>query len=139
MFGDWGTPGKVRSTIAYANDGTRTSNSVTITNDLGQSFYNGRVRFLMPKGKYRATGGEVEAQYDYANGTKTAVLVKINILKNATTSASVSKYVNFEDLADFVYWWVYDNCSSQNNCDNFDSNKDGVVDFADFANFAVWF
>jgi hypothetical protein len=136
LFGDWGTPGKVRSSFTCANDGTQTSNMSTIINDLPQNFYNGRVKFLMKHGNYRVAGGSIEAQYDYANGTKTAVLVKVNIIENTTTSVSITKFTNFADLAQFSGWWIVDNCGSQNNCQSNDMNTDGIVDFEDFALFA---
>jgi hypothetical protein len=37
----------------------------------------------MPHGTYSASGGSMEAQYDYDSNT--AVLVQINIRKNSTT------------------------------------------------------
>jgi UDP-2,3-diacylglucosamine pyrophosphatase LpxH len=89
LFGDWGNPGKVSATFGRPNDGSQISNSVDVINNLPQTFYHGRVKFLMARGAYTATGGEVEAQYDYANGTKSAVLVKVNLAKNAITQVSV--------------------------------------------------
>ena len=57
-------------------------NSITITNDLPQNFYDGRVRFVLSKGSYSATNGQILAQYDFQHGTKTAVLVKVSIPAN---------------------------------------------------------
>lgn len=136
LFGDWGSPGKVRSSFAAVNDGTMVSNSVQIINELPQNFYNGRVRFLMKKGSYRVIGGDVEAQYDYAEGTKAAVLVKVNINKNATTLVSAERYFSFEELQHFANWWLYDDCHSYNNCDFYDLDNNGTVNFKDFAQFA---
>ncbi|HBG26100.1 MAG: hypothetical protein A2Y10_00465 [Planctomycetes bacterium GWF2_41_51] len=137
LFGDWGNPGKVRSTFAFANNGTEISNTAEIINDLPQDFYNGRVRFLMKKGNYRLIGGDIEAQYDYAGGTKTAVVAKVNIRKNTTSSVSIEKYVSLEDLSDFASWWLYSNCVSYNDCDGADLYKDGTVNFIDFGDFAA--
>ncbi len=68
-----------------------TSRSVTISNDLPQKFYDGRVRFVLEKGVYdHVKNGTVLAQYDCAHGTKTAVLVKVVIPANGTTVLSVS-------------------------------------------------
>lgn len=140
LFGDWGNPGKVRSSFAAVNNGAEITNTAVINNDLPQDFYNGRVRFLMKKGNYRVIGGEIESQYDYADGTKTAVLVKVNIRKNTTSTVSITKFVNLSDLPDFVYWWLYGNCGSYNDCEGADLYKDGTVNFSDFADFASeWF
>jgi hypothetical protein len=139
LFGDWGNPGKVRSSFTVANDGTQTSNTATIINDLPQNFYNGRVRFLMNHGNYIVAGGDIEAQYDYAGGTKTAVVVKVNIIKNAVTTVSIAKYVTFADLAEFFGWWLVEDCQAHNNCDGADMHTDGIVNFEDFAVFAdMW-
>lgn len=43
----------------------------------------------MAHGSYAVVGGNIEAQYDYNNGASTAVLVRINLQKNATTVVSV--------------------------------------------------
>jgi predicted MPP superfamily phosphohydrolase len=93
LFGDWGSNPVVSATFSRTNNGTQTSNTVSIVNTLPQDFYNGRVKFLMAHGTYLATNGVIEAQYDYRNGpgTNTAVLVKINIRKNATTIVSVKQ------------------------------------------------
>ena len=48
-----------------------TTNSVTITNDLPQNFYDGRVRFVLNRGVYRTIkNGAILAQYDCANSGK---------------------------------------------------------------------
>ena len=77
---DWGT-GKVVCAYAFANDGTAFTNTARITNSLAFNFWDGRVRFLMNKarGGYKVVGGSELAEYDYGNGTNTAVLVRVNI------------------------------------------------------------
>jgi hypothetical protein len=42
----------------------------------------------------------------------------------------------FEELADFVQWWLADDCTSHNDCNGIDMNTDGIVNFIDFALFA---
>jgi hypothetical protein len=42
-------------------------------------------------------------------------------------------YFGFEDLADFVQWWLVDDCSFNNDCNGMDVNIDGTVNFIDFA------
>lgn len=44
--------------------------------------------------------------------------------------------VSFEDLAYFLLHWMSTNCGENNDCDGTDINKDGVVNFIDFAAFA---
>ena len=88
LVGDWGAP-KVRAAYAKANDGTQTSNSVTITNDLSKTFYDGRVRFLMAAGTYTLTGAQEIAEYTYG-GTKKAVVAKVSLVKNGITKVSIA-------------------------------------------------
>jgi Calcineurin-like phosphoesterase len=67
-----------------------TTNAVTITNDLPQNFYDGRVRFVLTKGNYHSVkNGQILAQYECADNQRTAVLVKVNIRAKATVSVSV--------------------------------------------------
>ncbi|HXG60257.1 MAG TPA: DNRLRE domain-containing protein [Planctomycetota bacterium] len=89
LVGDWGSP-RITTSWAKPNDGTSSTNSVSITNRIGRDFYDGRVRFLLPAGEYAVKGGQKLAQYSYSNGSKTAVVVKVNIARNATTTVSVS-------------------------------------------------
>ena len=91
FFGDWGSNPVVSATFTRTNNGVQTSNTVSIVNTLPQDFYHGRVRFLMAHGAYTATNGTIETQYDYNNGASTAVLVKMDILSNATTLVSVGQ------------------------------------------------
>jgi hypothetical protein len=65
------------------------NNSVTITNDLPQDFYDGRVRFVLKKGNYRTVkNGVILAEYDCA-GEKTALLVKVNIPAKGTITVNI--------------------------------------------------
>lgn len=67
----------------HVNDGTYsgTSNSCTIMNKIKFNFSDGRIRFLMPKGKYVVSGGAKLGEYNYTIGsnTGTAVICKIDI------------------------------------------------------------
>lgn len=90
LVGDWGAP-TIKASFSKPNDGTPASNSVSITNTLGKSFYDGRVRFLMAAGTYTLSGAEKLAEYTYASGTRTAVVARVNIAKNATTRVSISR------------------------------------------------
>lgn len=78
LFTDNGATNLIRASEPDAMN--LTTNQVTINNDLPQNFYDGRVRFVLPRGKYgRVTHGEILAEYDCDNGTNTAVLVRVNI------------------------------------------------------------
>jgi hypothetical protein len=88
LFGDHGTPRAVRSNRTDSMN--ISENSITITNSLPQTFYDGRVRFLLPKGKYAATNGKILAQYDCQQATKTAVLVKVPIPATSSTTITIS-------------------------------------------------
>jgi O-glycosyl hydrolase len=47
-------------------------------------------------------------------------------------------YVNYEDLATFVDYWLDTNCGTSNNCDGADFKPvDGDVNFVDFSKFAL--
>jgi hypothetical protein len=68
-----------------------TTPAITITNDLPTEFYDGRVRFVLDKGEYRAVqNGTILAEYDTTNAGKTAVLVKVDIPANASVTVSVA-------------------------------------------------
>jgi hypothetical protein len=65
---------------------------VTIINDLPQNFYDGRVRFVLNKGNYRkVTNGVILSEYDCANHTKTAVLVRVNIPARGSITVSLPR------------------------------------------------
>ncbi|HEU5396176.1 MAG TPA: hypothetical protein VFV81_03350, partial [Verrucomicrobiae bacterium] len=67
-----------------------TADSVTITNDLPENFYDGRVRFVLTKGKYpEVDNGTVLSEYDCSNGTNTALVVRVNIPANGTITVRV--------------------------------------------------
>lgn len=89
LVGDWGAP-KLQASYAKANDGTQSSNTVTIKNDLGKEFWDGRVRFLMPAGSYAVTGGEIIKEYNYNDNKNTALLVKVTIKSTGTTTVSIT-------------------------------------------------
>jgi hypothetical protein len=65
-----------------------TTNQVTVTNDLAENFYDGRVRFVLGKGTYHVENGTVLSEYDCANNTKTAVLVRVNIPANGSITVN---------------------------------------------------
>jgi hypothetical protein len=88
MFRDNGVVKKVRTNRGDSN--AISEKSVTITNDLPEEFYDGRVRFVLEKGKYSAAkNGKILAEYDSADGKKTAVVVKVDILAKGEVTVSV--------------------------------------------------
>jgi hypothetical protein len=88
LFTDNGVTKKVRSDQPDAMNVT--ANSVNVTNDLSQEFYDGRVRFVLDKGKYESVhNGTILAQYDCQNDTKTAVLVKVVIPANGSVTVKI--------------------------------------------------
>jgi hypothetical protein len=69
-----------------------TTNCVTIVNDLPQNFYDGRVRFVLKRGKYdQVNGGTILAEYDSTDTTKTVVLVKVNIPASGSIRVQLTK------------------------------------------------
>ena len=89
LFTDNGVLKKVRSDQPDAMNVT--ASSITITNDLPENFYDGRVRFVVNKGTYNSvTNGTILAQYDCDNSPKTAVLVKVNIPANGSIKVSLA-------------------------------------------------
>ncbi|MCP3137761.1 CBM96 family carbohydrate-binding protein [Pyxidicoccus xibeiensis] len=88
LYGDWGAP-KVSLAFDRANDGTQTTNVARVTNGLPLNFYNGRVKFVMARGRYALSGATVEAQYDVP-GSKTAVLAKVNIPSSGSAAVTIT-------------------------------------------------
>lgn len=74
--------------VRSLNDGSAFGNEATITNRVPLNFYDGRVKFLMAKGNYSVTGGQVLAQYDYRDGARTAVIVRVDIPCGSGSAAS---------------------------------------------------
>ena len=88
LFTDNGVIKKVRTDQPDSRN--ITTNSVTISNDLPQNFYDGRVRFVLAKGVYRTVrNGEILSEYDSADETKTAILVRVNIPAKGSITVSV--------------------------------------------------
>ncbi len=90
LFTDNGVTKKVRCN--QPDSMNVTANSVTINNDLPENFYDGRVRFVLPRGNYRTVeNGAVLAEYNCAHDTKTAVLVRVNIPANGSVTVTIAK------------------------------------------------
>lgn len=66
------------------------TNVVSITNDLPEEFYDGRLRFVLPPHDYQSVeNGTISAQYSCRDGTKTVLLVKVVIPANGTITVRV--------------------------------------------------
>ena len=88
LFTDNGAVKKVRSDQPDSRN--ITTNSVTISNDLPQTFYDGRVRFVLARGVYRTVNnGDILSEYDSADKSKTAVLVRVRIPANGSITVSI--------------------------------------------------
>jgi hypothetical protein len=128
VVGDWGAP-KVTCAYGFANDGMAYTNTAIITNSLSFRFWDGRIRFLMHHAArgYIVNGGSVLAQYDYAGGSNTAVLVQVDIRPNALTTLSIARVDSDEDdIPDaWELSWFGDLVTATNNTD-FD--LDAVLD-----------
>jgi hypothetical protein len=81
LFAANGSPAKVR--CDQPDPMNISADEVTITNDLPENFYDGRVRFVLPKGNYGPIqNGTILAEYDCPDQRKTALLVRVNIPAN---------------------------------------------------------
>ena len=90
LFTANGATKKVRSDPPDARN--LTTNSVTIINDLPEEFYDGRVRFVLARGNYpSANNGVILAEYDSADATKTAVLVRVDIPASGSITVSIHR------------------------------------------------
>jgi Calcineurin-like phosphoesterase len=91
LFHDHGSPKTVRCN--QPDPMNVAVESVTITNELPENFYDGRVRFVLPKGSYTIANGTILSEYECGHGSKTAVVVKVNIPAqgNVTVEAHPAK------------------------------------------------
>jgi hypothetical protein len=88
LFTDNGQVKKVRADQPDSRN--ITTDHVTITNDLPQNFYDGRVRFVLSRGVYhKVTNGEILSEYDSTDKTKTAVLVRVKIPAKSSITVSI--------------------------------------------------
>jgi hypothetical protein len=80
----------LKRTYQNANDGSATSNSVSIVNGLNESFEHALAKFVMAKGVYAVTGGTIMDSYDSDDGKKTIVTVELNAQAKATSQAQIA-------------------------------------------------
>lgn len=80
-------------TYAGANDGTAIANRAIFVNNLDETFEHGCARFILKKGVYAATGGDIVDSYDSDDATKTIVLVQVKLPAKSTVNVSVTPCV----------------------------------------------
>jgi hypothetical protein len=89
-----GAVARIANTFAFTNNGSCSSNTATIVNQIPHDFWDGRVRFLM---QYSAAGYSVSngvklAEYACNDNSNMAVVVKVNIAKSATTVVGIQPW-----------------------------------------------
>ncbi len=81
--------------VSYSgpNDGSDSSVTATITNRYLDPFPNGRVRFFLPQGRYKASGGRIESQVDSDDREKrlTEVTVRVDIPAESTVEVTLAR------------------------------------------------
>jgi hypothetical protein len=80
----------VTRSFAGINNGSLSSNTVTIVNKTRERFEHGRARFVMEKGHYVVSSGngQIIDQYDSDDAMKTIVQVKVDVAASATEGTS---------------------------------------------------
>ena len=80
---------KLNLTLNYVhpNDGTQRSNEAIIENKLNAAFEAGRIRFVMPKGRYSVSQGRIDQSFD--SGERTVVDVRIDIPRHKTIRVAI--------------------------------------------------
>ncbi len=80
----------IKRTYQAVNDGTLSTNTVTIKNDLAETFENARARFVMKRGTPKVVGGTIVGSYESDDHRNTIVLVEIKATANQSSSCSVT-------------------------------------------------
>jgi hypothetical protein len=75
----------------YPNDGTRTANTATITNQLAEAFFNGRITCIVPAGRYEIKGGRLESQILSDDRHFHVLSVRVDIPANGEASVDVQQ------------------------------------------------
>jgi hypothetical protein len=73
----------------HSNDGTRSTNTATVTNRLAEAYSNGRVTCLMPAGRYEIQGGRLESQVLSDDGRFHVLSVRVDMPANGEVSVDV--------------------------------------------------
>lgn len=80
---------KPKITLSYAkeNNGTSFTNTATVINKFDVAFPDGQVRFVMPKGAYEVSKGDIEQVFE--NDLVTVVDVRVKLKSNTTTKVAI--------------------------------------------------
>lgn len=123
-----GAVARVSCSYAVTNNGTASANVATVTNQIARNFWDGRVRFLMAyrAGGYVVSNGAKLAEYSYNNGSKLAVVVRVNIAPTGTTVVGIQPSVS--DLAPHgtPYAWLAQHGLATNETGELYDEGDGV-------------
>ncbi|MCX6866871.1 MAG: hypothetical protein NTV46_11775 [Verrucomicrobia bacterium] len=124
----YGATARITNTLGYANDGTQTTNTATIVNNIPKNFHDGRVRFLLQNAAmgYKVTNGQLLAQYAYNSGSNMAVLVKVNIPASGGITVSISQVdANYNGMPDAWEITYFGSTSNPLGAANYDWDHDG--------------
>lgn len=80
----------MRVTYRQENDGTRASNTVTVTNVLDEPYPNGRVTIVVPAGQYRVQDGRRESHIASDDGRFHIMTIRTDIPADGSTTISVA-------------------------------------------------
>jgi hypothetical protein len=73
----------------HPNDGSRTTNTATVTNRLAEAYSNGRVTCIVPAGRYEIQGGRLESQALSDDGRFHVLSVRLDIPANGKASIDI--------------------------------------------------
>ena len=79
----------LRVTYSPANDGTQPAVTATIDNEYAESFPNGRLTFVLPKGEYIVDRGRLESTFVSDGGRYTVANVRVDIPKRTSFTIQV--------------------------------------------------
>lgn len=82
-------PSPVQAVFRVPNDGTRSENSVTISNRLKDDFPNGRVTFVVPSGKYTVTNARIESSTPGDDGRHVVLVARVDIPANGQVQVTI--------------------------------------------------
>lgn len=79
----------LRVTYSPANDGTQQTLTATIRNDYAESFPNGRLTFVLPKGEYTVDQGRLESTFASDDNCYSVVNVRVDIPRHTSFTVRV--------------------------------------------------
>ena len=84
-------PPPLNLTFTRPNDGTHAVNKATITNRLQEAYRNARVTFVVPAGKYRVTGGQMESNIHSDDARFSVLRVRANIPRTGSIEITATR------------------------------------------------